>query len=431
MKIVHAADLHIDSPMVGIERYEGLPVQSLRSATREAFRHLVTLTLAENAAILLLSGDLFDDNWRDYATGLFFLNELNRLRETGARVMLVRGNHDAQSHVTRKLTWPSHVIELSEKKAETHVFEEHGVAIHGQSYATRETKDDLALKYPSAVAGLVNIGLLHTSLDGRPGHASYAPTSVSTLAAKGYDYWALGHVHAREVVSAAPYIVYPGNLQGRSIRETGAKGASVVTIEHGAIAAVEHRALDVLRWEVLRINATREEDADGALALVSRAMTDVARTLDGRLGVARVIVSAPEKLLGRLLASEESVVAEIRRLANDVADDSLAVERVVLKAARTTPLDASPARATSASSAVRNSLASASRGDSHENTAEQGHFEVGADRIARVRERLSELTARLPDASKELLALDQDDTIREITREAWALVERALTDDEP
>jgi DNA repair exonuclease SbcCD nuclease subunit len=371
------------------------------------------MALEERAELLLLAGDLFDDAWRDYATGLFFLNELSRLRETGARVVMVRGNHDAQNRVTKNLTLPEHVIELGAKRAETRVLEDIGVAVHGQSYAERETKDDIAAKYPPRIEGLLNVGLLHTSLDGRPGHASYAPTSLSTLAAKGYDYWALGHVHAREVVSRDPFVVFPGNLQGRSVRETGGKGATVVTVAGGRLTDVEHRALDVVRWHVLDVDARDADDADAALALVSRAMGEAARALDGRLGVARVIVRAADALFAKLLSEEEAFVAEVRLRANDAAEDALAIERVVLRAApRESREEEDVARAAAAAAIPANA-------------------EIDEAFLARVRDRLSHLSTKMPDAAKKLLALDDDDTLRALVHDAHALVSRAMREDEP
>src|SRR5262245_22532176 len=205
MKFVHAADLHLDSPLRGLVRYDGAPVERMRAATRHALVNLVDLCLAEDAAFLLLAGDLFDGDWRDYGTGLFFLSEMARLRPAGIHVYLVRGNHDAASHVTRYLKLPEHVHELSWRRPETLVLEDRGVAIHGQSFATRAVTEDLATHYPDAIRDLLNVGLLHTCADGREGHERYAPCSVETLRNKGYDYWALGHVHAREVLARDPW----------------------------------------------------------------------------------------------------------------------------------------------------------------------------------------------------------------------------------
>jgi DNA repair exonuclease SbcCD nuclease subunit len=133
---------------------------------------------------------------------------------------------------------PQHVTLFPHEQSGQLVLEEHGVAVHGQSFATRAVTHDLTRNYPKAVPGLFNIGLLHTSLTGRPGHENYAPTAPDALIAREYDYWALGHVHAREIVREDPWIVFPGNLQGRQIRENGPKGATLVTVSDGRVARV-------------------------------------------------------------------------------------------------------------------------------------------------------------------------------------------------
>src|SRR5262249_2100930 len=149
------------------------------------------------------------------------------------------------------------------------VLEEHGVAVHGRSFATRAVTHDLSRNYPKVVPGLFNIGLLHTSLTGRPGHENYAPTTPDALIAREYDYWALGHVHVREIVHEDPWVVFPGNLQGRQIRESGPKGATLVTVSGGRVARVEHRTLDAFRWCSLEVPATGDRDLDSALGRIA------------------------------------------------------------------------------------------------------------------------------------------------------------------
>ena len=270
MKLVHAADLHVDSPLAGLERYDGAPLEIVRHATRRALSNLVRFCIEEAADVLLLAGDLFDGSWRDFGTGLFFAAEIGKLREVGTRVVFVRGNHDAASMVTQSLRFADHVFELSTRAPETRLFEDLGLAVHGQGYRSRVMNEDLASRYPAPLPGLFNVGILHTSLDGRPRHEPYAPTRLTTLIEKGYDYWALGHVHAREVVSTTPYVVYPGNLQGRHANETGAKGATKVEVSNEGVVTLSHHALDVVRWERLLVSA---EDAEHVDDMMDRART--------------------------------------------------------------------------------------------------------------------------------------------------------------
>jgi DNA repair protein SbcD/Mre11 len=200
VKLVHAADLHLDSPLRGLERYPGAPAERMRGATRAALQNLVDLCIRERAGLLVLAGDLYDGDWPDYATGMFFATQMLRLAEANIEVAWIRGNHDAVSVITRHLRLPSHVRELPYGHAATEAYPDLGVAVHGQGFVQREVVDDLAKGYPERIPSLLNVGLLHTALEGRELHGRYAPTTLDVLRSKGYDYWALGHVHTREVV---------------------------------------------------------------------------------------------------------------------------------------------------------------------------------------------------------------------------------------
>ena len=218
-------------------------------------RRLVELAIEERVAFVLLAGDLYDGDWKDYNTGLFFVAQMRRLADAGIPVFLVSGNHDAASQITKRLSLPPNVHHHASRQPETVELPDYDVAIHGQSFAARRVPDDLAAGYPQADRGRFEIGLLHTSLDGRPGHADYAPCTVEGLRAKGYAYWALGHVHQREIVPAAiPGSSFPGNLQGRHARETGGKGASLVSVDHGRVVDVVHHDLDVVRWARVEVD---------------------------------------------------------------------------------------------------------------------------------------------------------------------------------
>jgi DNA repair protein SbcD/Mre11 len=328
VKFVHAADLHIDSPMRGLERYEGAPVGRVRGATRRAVENLVDLCLTEDVEFLLLAGDIFDGDWKDYGTGLYFVGQMARLRKAEIPVFLVRGNHDAASHVTKYLVLPDNVHEFSARLPETRVLESHGIAIHGQSFATRTVTDDLAAGYPAPARDLFNIGLLHTSAEGRPGHDTYAPCTAAALVDKGYDYWALGHVHAREVVETAPWIVFPGNLQGRHARESGPKGATVVTVRAGRVDSVEARALDVVRWQTLEIDATDAGTPLDAIEACRAAVAAAASDAEDRLVAAPVTVRAARPVHRALLAETERWTQQLRAVALEEAGDVLWVERV-------------------------------------------------------------------------------------------------------
>lgn len=327
-KFIHAADIHLDSPLRGLERYEGAPVERIRGATRQALKNLVELALSERVAFILIAGDVYDGDWNDYNTGLFFASLMSRLGETKTQVFLISGNHDAANKMTRHLRMPAHVKTLSTKRPETVVLEELGVAIHGQGYSKQAVTENLSLSYPQAMPGHFNIGMLHTSATGRNGHETYAPCAEAGLESKGYQYWALGHVHQREVLAKNPWIVFPGNIQGRHIRETGPKGCSLVTVEDSQVASVEEPELDVVRWSLCRVDASDAESADEVVRrVIAQVETELKECGDRALAV-RILVSGPCRAHESLSTDEEGWVNEIRNQATDAGRGRVWIEKV-------------------------------------------------------------------------------------------------------
>lgn len=328
MKFIHASDIHLDSPLRGLERYEGAPVADLRGATRRACENLIRLALEEQVDFLLLAGDLYDGDWRDYNTGLFFARQMARLNEAGIPVFVVAGNHDAESRISRVLQMPPNVHLFGSAAAETARLDDLGVAIHGQSFRAPSVTEDLSLGYPPAVPGCLNIGLLHTSLDGRPGHAPYAPCRLDGLLTRGYDYWALGHVHQHEVVAQDPWVVYAGNLQGRHVREPGAKGCVLVSVADGRVQHLAHRPLDVLRWQLAEVDLGDTGTFAEVLERIEGALEAALRAADGRLLALRLRLAGQTAMHARLHAEHERLVAECRARALELGSDALWLEQV-------------------------------------------------------------------------------------------------------
>ena len=339
MKFLHAADIHLDSPMRGLERYEGAPVEEMRNATRSALKNMVRLCLDEQVDLLLISGDLYDREWKDFNTGLFFIAQVSRLTREGIPVVLIRGNHDASSQITLRLRLPGGVRELSVKKPETLIFDTLGVAVHGQSYPRWDTTDDLSASYPAAVPGLFNIGMLHTALDGREGHDLYAPCTLGGLLSKGYQYWALGHVHTREVVNASPPVIFPGNLQGRHVRESGPKGATLVAVDDGEIVSAEHVDLDAVRWSVCTVDTERAASGHDVVDLAREAFEAATNNAGGRTLAVRVICPGRTKAHGDIAKNPAYWANQVRAAAGDLAG-ALWVEKVSFQTKTPVDLDA-------------------------------------------------------------------------------------------
>jgi len=338
MKFIHAADIHLDSPLRGLARYEGAPIEQIQQATRRAFINLIDLACTEAVDFVLLAGDLYDVDWKDYNTGLFFNQQMSRLREQDIPVFMVLGNHDAGNTITRQLRLPDNVTELSYRQPETKVLEHLGVAIHGQSFASKAITEDISAAYPNALPGYFNIGLLHTSLNGRESHDNYAPCTLPSLLSHGYDYWALGHIHKREVVHEKPWAVFPGNLQGRHIRETGPKGCSLVKVENGQ-TTLTHVSVDVFRWEIYPLNSSDLTTADELLDKARWAVTQIMQTAEGRPVALRFIIDGATPIHNELHRHSERWLNEIRAATTDAGLGHVWVEKIDLK---TRPLRANP-----------------------------------------------------------------------------------------
>ena len=279
-RFLHAADLHLGSPFLGLAQKDDEVAARFARASRSAFEDLVTKALEEGVSFVVIAGDVFDGEWKDASIALFLNRQLARLSNRGIPTFLLRGNHDAESLVTKSLTWSEKVFEFSTRRPESHRIEALRVALHGRGFPHREVMENYAVDYPEPVAGWFNIGVLHTAC-GRAGHENYAPCTAADLAARGYDYWALGHVHAFEIVSRDPWIVYPGNLQGRSIRECGERGAVIVEVADGVVSEVRRVVTDTARWAEVFVDATPHNDETDLLRAVEAELRPHAGMAEG------------------------------------------------------------------------------------------------------------------------------------------------------
>ncbi len=327
-RFIHAADVHLDSPLRGLSRYESAPVESIRDACRRAFENLVDAAIDEKVSFVLLAGDLYDGDWKDYNTGIFFNRLMGRLQRHDIAVFAVAGNHDAANRMTRALESPANVTFFSSRKVEKIRLNELSVAIHGRSFGTQHVDKNLAAGFPAAEHGMFNIGLLHTSLDGREGHAVYAPCSADDLRSRGYQYWALGHVHRQEFVSKDPWIVFPGCIQGRHINESGARGCVLVTVEEGNVSAVEPLALDVLRWVRCSVDLTGAADMRDVLDRTRRSIENERAAAGGRPVAMRIRFEGATMIADELSAFPQRFEQQVKALGAEISVDDLWIERV-------------------------------------------------------------------------------------------------------
>ena len=260
VRFLHLADVHLDTAFEG--RSAALRGH-LRNALRTAFEQAVDCAIDEDVHAVLLAGDLFDDDRLSVATEAFLVDQVQRLDDAGIDAVYVTGNHDPGGSGFRaaKIDWPDRfhyvddrsptTIELTGSDGDQHAT----VVAAGHVDAHEDT--NLAARFPNAEGPSPTIGLLHahvTSARQVEAHDRYAPCTISDLRAPGYDYWALGHIHTRQQVDEQASVWYPGNLQGRSPRETGPRGGLLVTLNDGAPPDVEFRSFAPTRWEHLTLD---------------------------------------------------------------------------------------------------------------------------------------------------------------------------------
>ncbi|RFC62808.1 DNA repair exonuclease [Fulvimarina endophytica] len=343
---IHAADLHLGSPFQALAVKDAAIADRFAQAIRIAFTRLVDEAIARKVAFVVIAGDVYDGEWKDNAIGLFFNREVARLAQAAIPVVFLRGNHDADSVVTKSVPLPRSVHQFPTGKAATIRLDEVSVALHGRGFAERASGENLAAAYPAPVPGAFNIGVLHTSLNGRPPHDVYAPCSIDDLRSRGYDYWALGHVHEFEIVGEDPHIVFPGNLQGRSIRETGAKGAVLVHVDDGRVTGTERLILDEARWLRLTVDISSEAGPGTIPGAVAKAFESHAEAARDRLIALRIELVGTCGFSRRLSALRQSLAddiqAECHHLHSDAWLEKLVIDVLPAREAASVPaVDAS------------------------------------------------------------------------------------------
>lgn len=294
-RFIHCSDLHIDSPFKGVMQSDSSLAVKLREATSNAWLNIVKLALDEKVDAVLISGDIFDGADRSLRAQFKFREGLNRLSTAGIPSFIVNGNHDPLDSWSRSLSFPEGVTVFSGEQVECFPVIADGRAlaqIYGISFPRRDVQDNLATRFKVTPRDGFNIGLLHTNVGGNTDHDSYAPCTLDDLKIAGMDYWALGHIHKREVLSASnPAVVYCGNSQARHFKEAQPKGCCLVTLREKSEPEIRFVATDAVRFSALKADLTGIPDLEKVLQVVREKLQPLVDEAGGRSVISRIHLS--------------------------------------------------------------------------------------------------------------------------------------------
>ena len=266
MKFIHFADAHLDSPFRGLSFLPSEEFNHIYQAADQSLKRIVDLALAEKVDLVLIAGDTFDSNTPSPRAQLFFAKQIKRLTDQKIQVVMIFGNHDHMKKEDLLVTKTPYFKLLGNgEKVETVTFEtKDGFAydVIGFSYLNNHITRDMIPNFPEKGQDYT-FGLMHAQEKAQAGNV-YAPFTTSEVHNLNYDYFALGHIHARNNLSEDTWIVYPGNIQGRHINEMGAKGCYLGEIdEQTKKTTIEFKQTSLIIWQAAEINLEDEIDKAG------------------------------------------------------------------------------------------------------------------------------------------------------------------------
>ncbi len=313
-RFLHTADLHLDSPLRSLALRDPDLAGLIADASRGALRAIVDLALAEQVDAVLIAGDLYDGGQTSMKTARYLTAELGRLNAGGIRAYIIRGNHDAESLITRELTLPplTHVF-TGRAGVEMLDLQPRRVAIHGLSFREPRAPESLLPKYRPPLEDAFNIGLMHTSLGGAPGHDPYAPCALGDLQASGFDYWALGHIHKRAEYAGAAHVVMPGIPQGRDIGEPGAGSVTLGSVDDAGTLRTEERVVALAEFARVEVSIDGVQDWGSLRRAIAQALTRARGSVPHV--VARLDMVGDGPLAPRLHRDADLALAEAQEIA--------------------------------------------------------------------------------------------------------------------
>ncbi|MDW6020655.1 DNA repair exonuclease [Mesorhizobium sp. BAC0120] len=320
-RFIHTADIHLDSPLRSLAMRNQSLAEVVGDASRQAFVSIIDLCLAERVDALVIAGDLYDGEQTSMKTARFLASQMTRLHQAGIRVLKIRGNHDAMSRISKQLVFPD-TVTIFGGRPQSVLLKSGGldVMFHGLSFANPKAPESLLPKYAPAAEGAANVGIMHTSLAGSPGHDVYAPCNVAELHAHGFDYWALGHIHVRKVHPGTRMVVMPGMPQGRDINEAGEKSVTLVTIRDDHSVEIGERPTSVAQFERAVVDLNGATEWSEVVGRIRSALEDIRASVRSRHVVARLGLTGASPLSWAIIRDRDLLLAEAEQAAEQMGE---------------------------------------------------------------------------------------------------------------
>lgn len=295
-KFIHCADLHLGSRFSGVRSKDSRLAERMTESTFESFSNIIDLVRSEDADFLVISGDVFDSDSITPGTRFRYTQLLEKAE---VPCFIARGNHDSRTSWEDSIPLPPNAYEFGgDPESLIHELRNGGrVEISGISFTSSNTHEDLASKLEGS-KGIFTVGCVHCDVDSTEG-LGYAPCELRDLVSKNIDYWALGHIHKREVLHERPYVVYPGNPQGRNIKESGEKGAYLVTVTEDTVTDLRFVPTNTILWNRMEADITGK--TFGTFIEHVASMMDenliVRLTVNGRGPLDRMLRTEPDEVI--------------------------------------------------------------------------------------------------------------------------------------
>lgn len=256
-RFIQCGDLHLGTPFKYLKSLGKQVDEAVNRATYQSFTNIVDLAIEQQVNAVLITGDIYDSEKHNLEAQVRFAYECERLGEHKIAVFLVQGNHDPAESWAAKIALPDSVYVFSAKQSERQPLLVKGKVaayIYGISLSGENRADNVASQLKPWVDDPFSIGIFHGTVGATADHEVVGPTTLGELTSSPMKYWAVGHIHKRQVLNETPYVVYAGNIQGLHKKELGPKGCYLVDVTANGRVKMQFQETAPIRFEQVTID---------------------------------------------------------------------------------------------------------------------------------------------------------------------------------